>query len=317
MNSYERSIFSAVSEGNMREAKKWLKQYSEYRIANSKTDKGWFERFASTLDKNTSVLIELPMNLKGMLVVEDPSLSLISKRYVPSQSDLDVLTKLENTFRVRDKLQDLAINYVNGAIFHGESGCGKTSLGRYLAARLNLPFAYLDFAEAINSYMGKTAENIKRAFEFIKGRPCVFMIDEIDAIGGERKSEGGVQGELNRVVITLMQQLDLFGNDSILLFATNRIDILDKALLRRIPIHYEMSPMDDERRIKMVEAYLNTIPEASYDRAGIKSFLANFSPEESNAVIMTSLIQWIVSRLAEGLPVSMCSEKPVEMSLFD
>lgn len=317
MNSYETSIFDCIANNKFPEARRWLKRYADHRVASVKSNAGYFQRICNTIDKNSTFLEALPTNISDKLVVEDPSLSLILKRYVPCEEDEEVLTKLENTYHVGQRLNDLAIRYVNGAIFYGASGCGKTALGRYLAARLHLPFAYLDFSGAINSYLGKTAENIRLVFNYIKGRPCVFMIDEVDAIGGMRHGGSGVDGEMNRVVITLMQNLDTFESESILLFATNRLDILDPALLRRIPIHYEMRPMDKIRRLNMIKAYLDTIPGAEYNDSGIYNYLKTFKDNESNAIIINELIQWIVGQLAEGKPIQMCSDRENQLSLFE
>lgn len=317
MNSWETNIYQCLAENKFPEAKHWLKRYASHRVESVKSNAGFFQRIANTMDKNSTFLEALPPNISDKLVVEDPSLSLILKRYVPSEEDEEILAKLENTYRVGSRLNELAIRYVNGAIFHGASGCGKTALGRYLAARLGLPFAYLDFSGSIASYLGKTAENIRRVFDYIKGRPCVFMVDEVDAIGGLRHGGSGVDGEMNRVVISLMQVLDSFESESILLFATNRLDILDPALLRRIPIHYEMRPMDKVRRINMVKAYLDTIPGAEYNDSGICDYLKSFDDTESNAVIINELIQWIVTRLAEGKPIQMCKDRQDQLCLFE
>ena len=76
-------------------------------------------------------------------------------------------------------------------------------------------------------------------FQFVKQIPCVLCFDEIDAIGVSR-GKGDDVGEMSRVVIALMQELDDIPNNIIVIGTTNRFDILDKALIRRFPIQHEV-----------------------------------------------------------------------------
>ena len=127
-------------------------------------------------------------------------------------------------------------------MLYGESGCGKTELARYIAHRAELPFAYVRFSSVVDSHLGGTQSNIAKIFEYVRTNPCVLCFDEIDAIGTAR-GQAHEMGEMNRVVIAIMQELDQTPNNAIIIGTTNRFDQLDPALVRRFPLQYELMPL--------------------------------------------------------------------------
>ena len=162
-------------------------------------------------------------------------------------------------------------------ILAGTSGTGKTELGRYIAHELNLPFFYISFVSTIDSYMGSTAKNIHKVFEFCKSIPCVLMLDEIDCVARRRDSTGsrGADGELERTTITIMQELDNLPNHVTLIAATNRMDMVDEALLRRFSIKQEIEDMKIEDRKRMIKQFLKATNTEKYVTESQINGLAN------------------------------------------
>jgi SpoVK/Ycf46/Vps4 family AAA+-type ATPase len=103
---------------------------------------------------------------------------------------------------------------------------------RFIARELALPLLVIDLAAVISSYLGQTGNNIKQAFSFAKGRRCVFFLDEIDAVAKKRDDDTDI-GELKRLVTVLLQEIDLWSPDNLLLSATNHNHLLDSAVWRR------------------------------------------------------------------------------------
>lgn len=114
-------------------------------------------------------------------------------------------------------------------------------LARYIAYKAELPFVYVRFSNLLDSYLGKTQENVGRIFDYARANPCVLCFDELDAIGGKRGDRADVS-EMSRVTIALMQELDRMHNKTIIIATTNRFDKLDPALIRRLPYQHEMFP---------------------------------------------------------------------------
>lgn len=117
-------------------------------------------------------------------------------------------------------------------LFTGPPGVGKTLAARHLALQLQKPLLILDLASVISSYLGRTGNNIKQAFDFAKRRDCIFFLDELDAVAKRRDDDSDV-GELKRLVTVLLQEIDLWGSNNLLVAATNHARLLDPAVWRR------------------------------------------------------------------------------------
>ena len=117
-------------------------------------------------------------------------------------------------------------------LFCGPPGCGKTLCAKILASELGFPMAYVRFDALITSFMGETASNLRKVFDFVSEGSWVLLFDEFDAIGKGR-NDPNEHGELKRVVNSFLQQLDRFKSSSLLIAATNHERLLDTALWRR------------------------------------------------------------------------------------
>lgn len=128
----------------------------------------------------------------------------------------------------------------------GPPGNGKTSLAESLAFELALPLFAVRYDAVVTSYLGETAQRLKRLFDFVRTEPCVLFFDEFDAIGKER-GDLHETGEIKRVVTTLLLQLDDLPSYCVLAAATNHPELLDRATWRRFQIKLELGrPTDDQ-----------------------------------------------------------------------
>ena len=143
-----------------------------------------------------------------------------------------------------------------GVLLYGPPGTGKTLLARALACNIQATFLKVVASAIVDKYIGESARVIREMFGYARDhQPCVIFMDEIDAIGGSRFSEGtSADREIQRTLMELLNQLDGFEalGKVKMVMATNRPDILDPALLRpgrldrkiEIPIPNEASRMD-------------------------------------------------------------------------
>lgn len=128
----------------------------------------------------------------------------------------------------------------------GPPGNGKTSLAESLAFELALPLFAVRYDAVVTSYLGETAQRLRRLFDFVRTEPCVLFFDEFDAIGKER-GDLHETGEIKRVVTTLLLQLDDLPSYCVLAAATNHPELLDRATWRRFQIKLELGrPTDDQ-----------------------------------------------------------------------
>jgi SpoVK/Ycf46/Vps4 family AAA+-type ATPase len=244
--------------------------------------------------------LEVPQNIKGLLLIEDTSQTFKPDRYYLSEREAEIVNLIETMYGATQKLTEMGISYLNSLMLWGESGTGKTMFGRYIAYKLGLSFAYLNISMVVDSYLGSTSKNILNVFDYVEKTPCVFMLDEIDAIGMKRGS-GKEIGEMARIVISLMQSLDRIKNETLVIGATNRIDIIDKALLRRFTLKHEVKALSDTERKSMIEKYLNDVG-LSVDEVEITEFCKT---DRTTAQTVNELIQQIAKSIIEKKPLSL------------
>lgn len=258
----------------------------------TKKNEGTVQYYRKLLENGNTSLVKLPANIKG-LNMQDVSEFREDRYYIGKQQD-KLFKEIERGVRITAKMLEYGVPYRNSTLIYGEPGTGKTEFAKYVAFKLGLPYAYLNFSYLIESYMGKTAQNLQRVFEFCKGQQCVLMLDEVDCIGLARGSDSGADGELGRTVIALMQALDSLVDGQIVIAATNRADRLDKALLRRFQCKEAFVRYDKDESIKMIRTFVNSIDETFLS----EEMLAYAEESHTQAETVNYLIQKIAKKLA-------------------
>lgn len=123
-----------------------------------------------------------------------------------------------------------------GVLLYGPPGTGKTLLARALASNVQAKFLKVVASSIVDKYIGESARVIREMFAYAReNEPCIIFMDEVDAIGGKRFSEGtSADREIQRTLMELLNQLDGFEELGMvkIVMATNRPDVLDPALMR-------------------------------------------------------------------------------------
>lgn len=138
----------------------------------------------------------------------------------------------------------------------GPPGNGKTSLAESLAYELALPLFSVRYEAVVTSYLGETAQRLKRLFDYVRTEPCVLFFDEFDAIGKER-GDLHETGEIKRVVTSLLLQLDDLPSYCVLVGATNHPELLDRATWRRFELKLELGKPDRDQFLSYFDNQLD------------------------------------------------------------
>lgn len=156
------------------------------------------------------------------------------------------------------KFTDLGGKIPKGALLVGPPGTGKTLLAKAVAGEANVPFFSLSGSDFVEMFVGVGASRVRDLFRQAKEKaPCIIFIDEIDAVGRARGRNPAMGGndERENTLNQLLTEMDGFGTNSgvIILAATNRIDILDKALLRAgrfdRQIHVDLPDLNERKAV--------------------------------------------------------------------
>lgn len=186
--------------------------------------------------------------------------------FLPDSVDERVGEFLTNVVRY-DELVKYGAAMPSRLIAYGRPGTGKTKLARHIAAQLNYPLLTVRCDTLISSLLGQTSRNLRRVFEFAQQEPCILFLDEFDALAGARGNERDV-GELQRIVISILQNIDALPDSTILIAATNHDQLLDPAIWRRFSFRVPM-PLPDERiRLNLWRQFLSpfTLTDVSFDK---------------------------------------------------
>lgn len=121
----------------------------------------------------------------------------------------------------------------NKLLLHGHTGCGKTMTAKAIANHLDKKLYTVNLGSIVSSKLGETSLNITSLFNRVKYQNDILFFDEFDSLGKMRDLEIHDNGEMKRVVNTLLQLIDHLPKDSILIAATNQLNLIDHALRRR------------------------------------------------------------------------------------
>ena len=140
--------------------------------------------------------------------------------------------RIEKEYAARSRLAAYGLHARKRILLFGPPGCGKSLGAERLAWATGLPLHRVRFDTLISSYFGETASNLGKVFEAAEKQPCALFLDECDTIARARGDSNDV-GEVSRVVNMLLQLLEDYRGDGLIIAATNHYESLDKAIYRR------------------------------------------------------------------------------------
>ena len=198
---------------------------------------------------------------KAQLFDKDTKVNVTFKDVAGLEGAKEEVMEIVDFLKNPTKYSNLGCKIPKGALLVGPPGTGKTLLAKAVAGEADVPFFSLSGSDFVEMFVGVGASRVRDLFRQAKEKaPCIIFIDEIDAIGrarGKNAMQGG-NDERENTLNQLLTEMDGFGTDSgvIMLAATNRVDILDSALLRAgrfdRQIYADMPDLNERRAIFLV-----------------------------------------------------------------
>jgi len=181
------------------------------------------------------------------------------------------LTEIVDFLKSPKKYEKLGAKIPRGVLLAGDPGTGKTLMARAVAGEANVPFFSISGSEFAEMFVGVGASRVRDLFSKAKKKaPSIIFIDEIDAVAHKRDARGGAGREDEQTLNQILVEMDGFDNDSgvIVMAATNRVDMLDKALLRpgRFDRHVNVTLPERKDRLEILKVHFKGKPvEADVD----------------------------------------------------
>lgn len=175
------------------------------------------------------------------------------------------LAEIVDFLKEPKKYEKLGAKIPRGVLLAGEPGTGKTLMARAVAGEANVPFFSISGSEFAEMFVGVGASRVRDLFaKAKKNAPSIIFIDEIDAVAHKRDARGGAGREDEQTLNQILVEMDGFDNDSgvIVIAATNRVDMLDKALLRpgRFDRHVNVALPERKDRLEILEVHFKNKP---------------------------------------------------------
>ena len=249
------------------------------------------------------------------------------------------LIEIVNFLKEPKKFQEMGAKIPRGILLYGKPGTGKTLIAKAIAGEAGVPFISMSGSEFIEMFAGLGASRVRKLFEKAKKvSPCIVFIDEIDAVGARRTGGSGAESENNQTLNQLLVEMDGFETNEtvIVLAATNRPEMLDKALLRPgrfdrqitiavpdargreeiLKIHSENKPLGEDINLKDIAA--NTAGFTGAELANVLNEAAIIATTRKHEKIVMDDLEEAVKKVTVGLQKNsrVISEKDKKLTAY-
>ncbi len=227
---------------------------------------------------------EVPFAENGLPLLE-------TRRPVETFDDIVLSPELQHSFfsviketKNREILCSWGISSPSKILLCGPPGTGKTLSAHVLANELGYDLLYVRLDSLISSYLGQTGNNLRKIFDFGRGKKAILFLDEFDAIAKMRDDMNEL-GEIKRIVNSLVQNIDMFASEGLLLAATNHPQLLDIAIWRRFDEVFWFDLPSREERMKIFQIHARDMPLSSIDFGNLADYTENFSGSDIEKVV--------------------------------
>lgn len=203
------------------------------------------------------------------------------------------ITRIVTEYMQRERLLRHHLQNRRKILLGGPSGTGKTMTASVIAHEIELPLYIIRMEKILTKFMGETSTKLGQIFELIASHPGVYLFDEFDAIGTQRGMDNEV-GEMRRVLNSFLQFIERDSSESLILAATNNLEMLDQALFRRFDDVIRYALPTDEEKTRLLQTELGKQLD-DREIESLVSCLDGLSHSEIKMACMDALKEAIIS----------------------
>lgn len=246
----------------------------------------------STKPKALAPLIPFPEAASDFIEPVEPAHN--KQDIVLSSENVRIFLDLLREFRRAEEIRRRGLPVRSKLLFCGPPGCGKTLCAEIFAAELGLPLYIVKLDRLISSYLGETATNVRKIFEFARKQPTVLFFDEFDALARAREDDGE-HNELRRVVNSLLIFIDRIQPKGFLIAATNLDRSLDAAIWRRFDEVIWFDPPDAGMIIRFLKMKFRNVS-LTFDPASHVAELGGYSFAEVDQICIQAIKAAVIDK---------------------
>lgn len=239
-------LFRAASEAVIKEER----EKNHHLLAND-LERLLYGDQARSGARKLHAITSVPVNKdNGLALLEDRAVVREEKDIILSDATKSALDEILMEHNRSDVLRSYGLQPAQKLLFCGPPGCGKTLAAEVIAHALSMPLVLVRLDSVISSFLGETAANLRKVFDYVASQPVVALFDEFDALTKDR-GDSADHGELKRSVNAVLQMMDGYRGPSILVATTNYESLLDKAVWRRFDevLRFELPTLEQIKRL--------------------------------------------------------------------
>ena len=241
-------------------------------------------------------LAELPRAAGGELpLLEERPVVREEDDIVLTNATMHAVTGIIREHHRADLLRAHGLQPAQKLLFIGPPGCGKTLAAEVVAGALSLPFVLVRLDSLISSFLGETASNLRRVFDFVSTTAVLALFDEIDALTKDR-GDSADHGELKRAVNAVLQMMDGYRGPSVLVATTNYESLLDRAVWRRFDEVLRFDKPDDRQIVLLLTVKLAGVRRNfDLDDDAVRKLFAGLSHADVERVLRRAVKTMVLS----------------------
>lgn len=244
-----------------------------------------------------TLVSEMPVNKdSGLALLEERPVVRETSDIVLSDSTRSALDEILNEHDRADVLRAHGLQPAQRLLFCGPPGCGKTLAAEVIASHLSMPLILIRLDSVISSFLGETASNLRKVFDYLAAHPVVALFDEFDALVKDR-GDASDHGELKRSVNAVLQMMDGYRGESLLIATTNYESLLDRAVWRRFDevVSFDMPNLEQIKRLLSLK--LSGV-RRNFEPTDVKiaTLFKGMSPADIERVLRRAIKDMVLSR---------------------